>query len=483
MVSNFLKRQFFFTSLAIFLFIGNSSFSQIFSPTCDWSTSTQYVWGDKQDSVFLFFSSSENPVLGELRAQFSDSSAAIFRWFKYNENLPLEQRFVLLPEETDSLADGLTRGGYKVEVQRIADDSTEVYTTWVMIDDVEIESLEVWNNHCERLILEMKTLPLNSWDISQLFSYYDLSISTQQERSILTGGGYFRNNQFLSDNIDVQSTIPTLSSSPFIYIEFENELNGTIHGPLKDATYTIKVTNPFNGQVLQATTEEVPAISTTTNFDIWFNEGDELLEDWKLKEGETVNGEALLEVKLEAKPENADSVIWRIINDPYLFARGRDSILWKDSSLFSSVFEFYPPKELMIPGVYSVESISLNTIAGCRDTLYKTIEVDTSFIKSEAIPNVFSPNGDGVNDFFVLKEPGTNVMSIKQFQITILSRWGKQVYYYSGDPKTWEGWNGKIHGDKGDAAEGVYYFVMDAIGWDGKRFRDKQYKGFLHLFR
>ena len=469
--------------LAFFALGQNGTYAQLFAPNRDWATSTQYVWGDEQDSVFLYFSTAQDPVLGELRAQFSDSSAATYTWFKYNENLPIGQRFELLSEETDSIATGLTRGGYKVLAQRISDDSTEVYTTWIMIDDVEIESLVIWDNQCDRLILEMKTLPLNSWDISQLFSYYDLSIPTEQERSILASGGYFSNNQFSSNNVDVQPTIPTLSSSPFIYIEYENELNGTIHGPLKDATYTIQVTNPFGGQTLQATTEEIPAISTTTDFDIWFNEGDDLLPDWQLKDGDYVNGEALLEVKLEAKPENADSVIWRIINDPYLFARGRDSILWKDSSLFSSVFEFYPPKELMIPGVYSVESISLNTIAGCRDTLYKTIEVDTSFIKMEAIPNVFSPNGDGVNDFFVLKEPETNVMSVKHFKISILSRWGKQVYYYSGNPKAWEGWNGKIDGDNGDAAAGVYYFVIDAIGWDGKRFRDKQYKGFLHLFR
>lgn len=483
MVFIFSKKHIFFLLLTIFALWARVSHSQIYSPTRDWSTSTQYVSGDVQDSVFLFFSSLENPVLGELRAQFSDSSKASYTWYKYNENLPIDQRFVLLPEVTDSLVDGLTRGGYKVEVQRVLDDSTEVYTTWLMIDDVEIESLDVWDNQCERLILEMKTSPLNSWDISQLFSYYDLSSQTHQEKSVLASGGYFRTNQFSSNNVEVQSTIPTLSSNPFIYIEFENELNGTIHGPLEDATYTIVVTNPFGGEALQATSDEITAIATKTDFDIWFNFSEETLPDWQVQDGDYVNGEALLEVKLEAKPENADSVIWRIINDPYLFARGRDSILWKDSSLFASVFEFYPPKELMIPGVYSVENISLNTAAGCRDTLYKTIEVDTSFIKTEAIPNVFSPNNDGVNDFFVLKETETNVMSIKLFQITILSRWGKKVYYYSGDPKKWEGWNGKIDGDRGEAAEGVYYFVIEAIGWDGKRFSDKQYKGFLHLFR
>jgi hypothetical protein len=57
------------------------------------------------------------------------------------------------------------------------------------------------------------------------------------------------------------------------------------------------------------------------------------------------------------------------------------------------------------------------------------------------------------------------------------------VYRYVGDPREWEGWNGKIDGTKGDAPTGVYYYVIDAVGWDGVRYRNGQYKGFLHLYR
>lgn len=459
------------------------AYSQLFAPGRDWVSTTQYLDWELQDSIFLFFSSSANPILGNLRAQFSDSSASSYTWYRYNDNLPVNQRFEEIVGLTDSVAPNLERGGYRVSVTRFSDDSTQVFRSWIMIDDVEIVSLDVWDNVCERLILEMKTSPLNSWDISQLFAYYDLSLPTHQEKNILEQGGYFRTNQFSSDNVQVPTTIPTLSSSPFIYIEYINELNETIHGPLKDAAYTVKVTKPFGGNDLTATTPTIPAISTLSNFNIYFNVSEDLLPNWEIQDADFPNGEALLEVKLESKAENADSVFWRIINDPYLFLKGADSIVWRDSSVFDIRFDTYPLKEIMVPGEYTVEHISLKNLAGCRDTLYKSILVDSSFIKIDAIPNVFSPNTDGVNDFFVLKEAETNVMSIMSFSISIHSRWGSLVYQYSGDPKTWEGWNGKIDGTKGDAAPGVYYFVIDALGWDGKRFRGGQYKGFLHLFR
>jgi gliding motility-associated-like protein len=210
-----------------------------------------------------------------------------------------------------------------------------------------------------------------------------------------------------------------------------------------------------------------------------------LLPDWQKQTDDFPSAEALLEIKLESTAENADSIFWNIINDEIFFQKGADSILWQDSSLFSISVEAFPPKKKMYPGIYQIEHISKKWTNGvlCKDTLLKTIEVDTSFINPASIPNVFSPNGDGTNDFFLIKDVETSIVSIREFRISIMSRWGKVVYVYTGEPKTWEGWNGKIDGTKGDAAEGVYFFVIEAVGWDGRRYRDGAYKGFLHLYR
>jgi gliding motility-associated-like protein len=453
--------------------------AQLFAPNRNWSTVTQYVRTDQQDSVFLFFPLEQTA----LRAQFSDSSAATYKWFKYSDNLPVDQRFQLLPGETDSTIIAIDRGGYMVEAKRISDDSLETYIVWMMIDDVELSSLSVSSNNCQMLELVVSTSP-NYFEIFSLFAYYDLSLPTHQEKNILSASGYFGNHLFESLNTQVQVS-PVSFGLPFIFVEFDNELNGQSHGPLQDAAYKFTVTTPFGRGDLVAETPDISAISTKVNFDIYFNLGDDLLPDWQKQTDDFPSAEALLEIKLESTAENADSIFWNIINDEIFFQKGADSILWQDSSLFSISVEAFPPKKKMYPGIYQIEHISKKWTNGvlCKDTLLKTIEVDTSFINPASIPNVFSPNGDGTNDFFLIKDVETSIVSIREFRISIMSRWGKVVYVYTGEPKTWEGWNGKIDGTKGDAAEGVYFFVIEAVGWDGRRYRDGAYKGFLHLYR
>lgn len=467
-------------ALLVFLFaVQLGSNAQLFAPDRNWSAATQYIQTDQQDSVFLFFP--ETPTA--LRAQFSDSSSATYTWYKYNQNLPVSQRFELLLGQTDSILNGVGRGGYMVEVKRILDDSTETYIGWLMVDDVALNSLSVNRNSCEVLELVVNTSP-NFFEIFSLFTYFDLSLPTHQEKNVLPSSGYFANHTFesLNNQVDVA---PTSFGLPFIFVEFDNELNGKTHGPLYDAAYKFTVVTPFGRGNLEVQTDLVPAISTKVGFDIYFNMGDETLPDWQKQTDPYPHGEALLEIKLESTAENADSIFWNIINDELIFLKGGDSILWQDSSLFSNTIEAYPPKKKMVPGIYGIEHVSKKWTNGnlCKDTLLKTVEVDTSFLNPASIPNVFSPNGDLVNDFFKIKDVETSIVSIRNFKITILSRWGKPVYTYTGDPKTWEGWNGKIDGNKSDAAEGVYFFIIEAIGWDGRGYSDGSFKGFLHLYR
>lgn len=83
---------------------------------------------------------------------------------------------------------------------------------------------------------------------------------------------------------------------------------------------------------------------------------------------------------------------------------------------------------------------------GC--TLSDTIEFkECSEIK---IPNIFTPNNDFINDFFVPETEGIDTLII-----TIYDRWGKRVFK-TDDFKV--GWDGKIGGS--DAPEGQYYWAI-----------------------
>ncbi|MDB5031596.1 gliding motility-associated C-terminal domain-containing protein [Mucilaginibacter sp.] len=83
------------------------------------------------------------------------------------------------------------------------------------------------------------------------------------------------------------------------------------------------------------------------------------------------------------------------------------------------------------------------------------------------IPNIFTPNGDGVNDKFVI--PGLETYS--DTELTILNRWGNTIYQKTNYQNDWGG-QGMV--------EGTYFYVLKAKnrsgGWD-------VYKGYITLLR
>ena len=93
-------------------------------------------------------------------------------------------------------------------------------------------------------------------------------------------------------------------------------------------------------------------------------------------------------------------------------------------------------------------------------------ETPFSIILSESnleAPNAFSPNGDGINDYYNVY----NVKSIVEFHGAIYNRWGQQLFSWGIDEMSCEecGWDGTYKGK--DVRDGVYYAVIKAKGADG----------------
>jgi gliding motility-associated-like protein len=97
--------------------------------------------------------------------------------------------------------------------------------------------------------------------------------------------------------------------------------------------------------------------------------------------------------------------------------------------------------------------------------LFNMVLAKTSFAQAPAsepvieIPNVFSPNGDGVNDVF--KVSTANVTDIQAY---IYDRWGNIVYYFWGVNGFWDGrtWPaGEV------CSAGTYYYIIKASPSDG----------------
>ena len=78
-------------------------------------------------------------------------------------------------------------------------------------------------------------------------------------------------------------------------------------------------------------------------------------------------------------------------------------------------------------------------------------------------PNAFSPNGDGINDYYNV----FNVKSIIEFHGAIYNRWGQELYRWGLDEMGRKdcGWDGTYKGNP--VKPGVYFVVIKAKGADG----------------
>ncbi|MGM0549572.1 MAG: gliding motility-associated C-terminal domain-containing protein [Bacteroidota bacterium] len=122
---------------------------------------------------------------------------------------------------------------------------------------------------------------------------------------------------------------------------------------------------------------------------------------------------------------------------------------------------------------YTFNKLGEHTITFFAEELSSGIEFSQTLSitlgASSDVPNVFSPNGDGVNDLFIIPADGFTV-----YQMTIFSRSGMVVFERKAPVITWDGRNKA--GD--EVKQGVYYYVLEAL--DGS---SPVKKGFLHLYR
>lgn len=74
------------------------------------------------------------------------------------------------------------------------------------------------------------------------------------------------------------------------------------------------------------------------------------------------------------------------------------------------------------------------------------------------IPNVFTPNGDGKNDYFEIS--GINNFCADTSKLTILNRWGKKVFEAEGNQFSWDG-----RSNSDVLASGTYFFILEGEGY------------------
>ncbi len=125
-------------------------------------------------------------------------------------------------------------------------------------------------------------------------------------------------------------------------------------------------------------------------------------------------------------------------------------------------------------GTYNVMMVATSP-DGCLDTAYQAINV----IEGLIVPNVFTPDGDGYNDVFKIRNS-----NVSEFTFRVFNRWGTQIYETTAPEIAWDG---KTQAGS-EAPAGTYFYTLDAklaSGNDIAIFQDKDTleKGTITLIR
>jgi gliding motility-associated-like protein len=99
--------------------------------------------------------------------------------------------------------------------------------------------------------------------------------------------------------------------------------------------------------------------------------------------------------------------------------------------------------------IYSIEATDTNF---CKSTIAINIEESNCF--DGEIPELFTPNGDGKNDIFII-----DGIENKEAKLNVFNRWGNLIisfYKYNNN------WDGTI--ENKNVPDGVYYYQLEIKG-------------------
>jgi gliding motility-associated-like protein len=148
-------------------------------------------------------------------------------------------------------------------------------------------------------------------------------------------------------------------------------------------------------------------------------------------------------------------------------------VLWTPASQLSCSDCLYPNLEAVVDTTYRLEISDFN---GCTATASIVVRVVTG--QGIYVPNAFSPNGDGINDYLtVFARPGL-VKEVLGLQV--FSRWGESVFSQHHFPPNELniGWDGTHRGKKLDS--GIYVWWAEVELANGER---RVLEGEILLFR
>lgn len=156
------------------------------------------------------------------------------------------------------------------------------------------------------------------------------------------------------------------------------------------------------------------------------------------------------------------------IEDPIVnfsnLSNGNDFNEWNFGDMYSLnniSYELHPYHVYEMAGDYDVYLVVKNSY-GCRDVIMKRIRIEPVY--HLYIPNVFTPNGDGLNDVFLPKGVGIDE---NNYKMLIYDRWGELVYQSNN---LYIGWDGSIKNKSNSATQDVYVYKIYTQDLKGNKY-------------
>lgn len=427
------NRIFYLLSFVLFFLLSAGLKAQITAPGAAASDQTSYPVFQGTDSIYIYCTSNELDEIAALRATTQLQGTKTFLWEKYNNQTAAFEFY--FSESTDSQTSdiaSLADGCYRATIT--LGETTEIYRAWVFNNWI-LASDSIASSDCE-------SLQLAGTFLSATLKYYDLADNTELEV-----------NKDMKVEWKEGSTIIATVLSPQIF-----------DPPTQNTEYTFTAYDRYGCSF--SATVNYESIVTKASFT-----------------ASPMSGEAPLEVTFTNTSENGDpdQYEWFFFRDLNEIKKEAQNTQQPIDSIMLVAYDESPVYTYQNTGTYMVKLVSkkVSEFHTCVDTFYMNdyIKVDSSFITA---PNVFTPNGDGTNDLFIVK-----FWSMQDIKISIFNRWGKKIHYwYKTDIQGFDNvqgeavWDGKLGGRY--ASPGVYYYVVEGTGRDGKK---RRAHGFFHLFR
>ena len=384
------------------------------------------------DSIYVF---NQTPTTQKAHLKVTASAPSTIEWYRYDlYNQTFGAPFHTSLLSTESQIDTLSQGGYRVVITN--PDTTITCTAWAFLNpgfDLSLEkddsgNVPLGHKTCSRTDLFL--------DPSRAFEPGRLIYRNPETGSLLLYtvpvSFYIR----AGENEESGVTLRTEGTDQYFRL---TEL------PYSNTLYTLRARDAFGLEE----TDQITYTPIVPNADM-------------RAEYEETSGyrSAELEVTFVNESLNASAFVW----------------YFGDGDTLATASTLPVTHSYFAPRTYRAKLVALSTFP-CERSHEVSITVDPSRLD---VANVFSPNNDGINDYF---KP-LNV-SIRKYRISVFDRSGQKVFGASGvNMKDWAGWDGKAD-QGGDAPAGVYYYTLEAESWDtpAKKYQGKQFTGFFHLYR